>query len=296
MTAAPPAAVEARRVLSPEDATLLVGSRVPQQVATITAATVARDAQTGRPVFAYLPVDGVEELRAAVRQVPWTTTTFRTSSGSRNVSRTFGYRPRKPYMKGGEACSRAALSNDAPGSHRILEAWSSRLGDALRSVFPEIADADAATAAAVLPDWRFGEAEPWTSGVVNRTSTLPYHRDRNNFPVWSAMPVVRRHVSGGHLAIPEYGAVIECRDGHALFFPGYELVHGVTPLKVTREGGYRISVVYYSLRGLKDCFTAAAETAYGTARRTTRERDMASRIAKGDRGIPGRPARPRSGG
>src|SRR3546814_9621545 len=85
------------------------------------------------------------------------------------------------------------------------------------------------------------------------------------------MPVIRRAVSGGHLHIPEYGITVPCRDGYAVAFFGKRLVHGVTPLKKTSPDGYRISVVYYALQGLKDCHTFAEETAYARRRRPARE-------------------------
>jgi len=278
-------AVTVDRVIDPKAATAMVGAIVPAIPPNVDTATVARDSLTGEPIFAYLPVTGTAELRRAVLAMHWGQT-VRQETGLRNVSRTFGYRPRKA-MTGDEACSRAALARDAPDTHRVLTEWTAHLGAALREVLPEVDTAARDVIDHVLPDWRLGEAEPWTSGVVNKTSTLPYHRDGNNFAVWSAMPVVRRAVVGGHLHIPEYDITLACRDGWALFFPGYELVHGVTPIRVTRPDGYRISVVYYALRGMRDCFTAAVETAYGRRRRTERERDMAARIASGDRGIPG---------
>jgi hypothetical protein len=281
------ATVSVERRLDPSAATELVGASVPELEPTVSTATVARDASSGEPVYAYLPVAGVAELRRAVLETPWGET-FRAASGRRNISRTFGYRPRKPMMQGGEACARSALARDAPDTHRVLTEWTRHLGAVLRSVLPEVDQAARDTIDRVLPDWRLGEAEPWTSGVVNKTSTLPYHRDGFNFPVWSAMPVVRRSVTGGYLHIPEYDATIACRDGWALFFPGYELVHGVTPMRTTKPDGYRISVVYYALRGMKDCFTAALETEYGRKRRSDREREMAKRISAGDRSIPGK--------
>lgn len=98
----------------------------------------------------------------------------------------------------------------------------------------------------------------------------------------SLKPVLRRHVAGGHLRIPEYDATIGCRDGWAVFFAGYDLVHGVTPMQLTRPDGYRFSIVYYALKGMKDCFTAAVETRYARKRRTEREQSMAGRLAAGD--------------
>lgn len=277
--------VSVDRVIDSKAATEMVGAIVPAIAPNVDTATVARDSVTGEAMFAYLPVTGTAELRRAVLAMPWAHTT-RQDTGLSNVSRTFGYRARKA-MTGREACHLAALAVDAPVTYRVLTEWTAHLGAALRAVLPEVDAAAREVIDHVLPDWRLSEAEPWTSGVVNKTSTLPYHRDGNNFPVWSAMPVVRRAVDGGHLHIPEYDVTLACRDGWALFFPGYQLVHGVTPIRVTRPDGYRISVVYYALRGMQDCFAYAAETEYGRRRRTERERDMAARIASGDRGIPG---------
>jgi hypothetical protein len=118
----------------------------------------------------------------------------------------------------------------------------------------------------------------WTSGVINKSSQLPYHRDGFNYETWSAMPVVRRNMAGGYLNFVEYNAVVACRDGWVLFFPGYKYVHGVTPMESKGDDAYRYSIVYYALRGMKDCFTYAAETARGQIERTERETHMAKVI------------------
>jgi hypothetical protein len=202
-----PYPVMVRRALSADDATRLVGHHAQPHDPTVGAATIARDATTGAPVFAYLPVPGgVAELRAAVLATPW----HHTLRGS-----------------------------------RALVVWAGRLRAALRAALPEVADHDETQAQRVHPRWRLGASEPWSSAVVNRTVALPYHRDSYRLPVWSAMPILRRGMSGGHLHLPEYATTLPCRDGWAVFFPGYALVHGVTPMRPTREGGYRITVVYY---------------------------------------------------
>jgi hypothetical protein len=89
-------------------------------------------------------------------------------------------------------------------------------------------------------------------------------------------------MDGGYLSVPEYGLVCACRDGYAVFFPGHELVHGVTPMQTTAPDGYRYSVVYYALRGMKDCFTAAMETQHAKKKRTEREREMVRRHQSGE--------------
>lgn len=275
--------VAARRVLTPKQATELVGQAVPDLPATVTGETYAHDADTGELVYAYLPVGPVADLRHAVFEMKMSATIR--DYGTENVSRTFGYRPRRPRLSR-ENCGQNRSAAESPAAHVTLETWAERLAALFAEFHPVRAAADVATvSSAVLPDWRLGEL--WTSGVINKTSRLPYHRDRNNFPVWSAMPVLRRGVAGGHLHLPEYDATFACRDGWALFFAGYDLVHGVTPMRLTQADGYRYSVVFYALKGLKDCHTYAVETARARAKRTERERAMAARLAAGDRRIPG---------
>lgn len=80
---------------------------------------------------------------------------------------------------------------------------------------------------------------------------------------------------GGYLDIPEYNLVCACRDGYVSFFVGQQLVHGVTPMTPQAKDSYRYSVVYYALRGMKDCFTTAIEQKRAKATRSNREDNMA---------------------
>lgn len=269
------------RTLTREEATKIVGQQVPDLEPNVTSAVVVADATTRDPAFAYLPIGDVASLRRTVLDIPYTTLTTR-SSGWQNVSRTFGYAPRRPVY-GREGCEDTRLWSERPEGHAILLHYANVVRDRLFEIFPDIAETDRDTMAhsGVQEEWKLGETN-WTSGVVNKSSALPYHRDGFNFPVWTAMPVVRRHMKGGYLHIPEYNAVVASRDGWAVFFPGYELVHGVTPLHPTREDGYRYSVVYYALKGMKDCFTHAVEQDYALRKRTEREREMARKLAGRD--------------
>lgn len=276
-----PAVSHWKRTLTRDEASEIVGNRVPELEPNVTKPVVVADADTGEPAFAYLPVGDVGPLRRTVLDIPYTTLTTR-AAGWQNVSRTFGYAPRRPVY-GREGCEDTRLWTERPNGHSILLAYGERVRAQLSDVFPDIAARDRATMASsgVREEWRLGETN-WTSGVVNRSSSLPYHRDGFNFPVWTAMPVLRRHMKGGYLHIPEYDAIVASRDGWAVFFPGYELVHGVTPMTPTREGGYRYSVVYYALKGMKDCFTHAVEQDYALKKRTEREREMARKLTERD--------------
>lgn len=260
-----------QRVMSAEDATALVGTDVPALPATTTAPVVATD--DGTPVYAYLPLGDVSDLRAAVRRVE-IRETYRAASGRRNASRVFGWAPRKPVQRR-EACNATSFAKEQPAEQAALDAWAVRCLAVLRSIDPEVAERDEATMREVLPEWHMA-GTPWTSGVVNSNSQLPYHRDGFNFPTWSAMPVLRRGMDGGHLHIPEYGAVLPCRDGWGVFFCGQELVHGVTPMRRREPDGYRYSVVYYALRGMRSCAEFAEETRLARIARTERERRSAA--------------------
>lgn len=271
-----PPQVDVTRVMSVADATALVGSTVGTCQANITGAVVARDADTGETVFAYLPLE--RDLVALLRR---NIVGYRVAAVTRNAnystkSTTFGYSPRAAINRR-EGCQLSAFGRDESMRERALEHTAERLRWMMHDVDESIVDRDMGTLSVIKPDWFLGEQELWTSGVINQDSQLPYHRDSFNFPTWSAMPVLRRGMDGGYLHIPEYGAVIACRDGWAVFFPGHDLVHGVTPMHARTKDAYRYSIVYYALRGMKDCHTAAEETAYARRRRTEREIEMAAK-------------------
>jgi hypothetical protein len=144
---------------------------------------------------------------------------------------------------------------------------------------PAVAAAAELAIAPVRSEWRLtgGPGGLWTSGVVNRNSPMPYHRDGNNFPSWSAMPVVRTNVSGGYLHLPEYDLTVPCVDGSVVYLWGQRHVHGVTPLRrLPRVAAYRYTVVFYALRGMRNCAEFALEAAEGRRRRTVREESLAA--------------------
>lgn len=272
----------AQRVMTRKDADEWVGTEVPDVPPNVREPCIYTDAETGEPIFAYLPLDRpvVASLRKAVLRIKYGETK-RAGTGMNNLSRTFGMSPRKPLAQR-DSCRPYLLSQDDPEAHAVVCGTSYALMEQLQEVFPDIYSHDVATIKEVADEWRMAEDSLWTSGVINKTSVLPYHRDGFNFPTWSAMPVLRRNVTGGYLHIPEYDICCEARDGYSLYFCGYQLLHGVTPMTQTKKDGYRYSIVYYALRGMKDCFTYAVETARGQDKRTEREDNVAAAI-RGER-------------
>ena len=191
---------------------------------------------------------------------------------------TFGYLPKKPQALR-ESCGRSAFMRDAPSIEQVLDDLALDLAEQFPKLHAERATQDRETLEnSLLSEWRLGEKSLWTSGVINKTAALPYHRDGNNFDTWSAMPSIRRGIEGGHLHLPEYGLTLPISDGDVSWFLGKRLVHGVTKMK-RRKGArgepYRYTCVFYAVQGLSDCRTFAEETRLQAERRTEREKRMA---------------------
>lgn len=275
--------IELERVIGKKEAREFRGLLVPDIEANVTEAGIYIDAETKEPFLVYMPMpdDMVPELRHAVRNVKYSSSgVTRQQLGIENHSRTFGMAPRKPFQTR-EACRPTSLSFEQPVEHSVLVKTADRLSQIMREIAPDVYEKDKNETSAVSDEWRISEDSLWTSGVINKTSTLPYHYDGNNFDMWSAMPIIRRGTRGGALHIYEYNAVLDCRDGWVVFFPGYRLLHGVTPISHVAKDAYRYTVVYYCLRGMKDCFTYAVEQAVARKKRTEREVGLASAV-KGD--------------
>lgn len=233
---------------------------------------VVRDEATGDAMLyvGKFPPAALAAFRCAVREYPADITTR--MAGTHNNSRTFGYLARSVVFKR-NGCRTCGGAFAGPTAHAAICDAARLLSDLLIAALPERA-MDLERAAEIRPEWRIGG--PWTSGVVNFDSPLPYHCDANNMPCWSAMPVVRRGVRGGHLHVPALDLVIECRDGDVVFFPGYEFIHGVTPLRMKGDG-YRISAVYYTVAQMRLCGSVDEELERGRRLRSERETGLIAR-------------------
>ena len=241
-----------KRIMTDEEATNIVGTVVPYLEPNCKEAGIWIDDETEEPILAYLPMEEeVSYLRRSVLNIKYGVTK-RQSLGIENSSRTFGMAPRKVYQRR-ESCRPTTLAQDQPDEHAVLVAFAEKFGKMFKEFAPHLFERDAE--------------------VLNEAGF--------NFATWSAMPVIRRDMDGGLLHFPEYDMTCACRDGWVLFFPGYKYVHGVTPMKPRSKDGYRYSIVYYALRGMKDCFTFAVETAKGAENRTKREEHMAA-VLKGE--------------
>src|SRR3546814_19857088 len=92
-------------------------------------------------------------------------------------------------MMSQEGCVLTAFNRDYPSVAAFLAHYSEVLAAQVAQTFPEVEVAAKEAVAEVLPDWRLSASSAWTSGVINRESSMPYHRDGNNFEAWSVMQV-----------------------------------------------------------------------------------------------------------
>ena len=273
-----------KRVMTADDATELVGTIVPDVDPTEHAEGLWIDDETEEPIFACFPMtEEVDKLRASILNIRYQVGTTRQATGNRNISRTFGMAPRKITQRR-ESCRPTMLAVEQPDEHAVLIAFAEKFAKMFRDFAPDLYEQDQATMdnSGISNEWKMTDDALWTSGVVNKSSTLPYHRDGFNFQTWSAMPVIRRSMAGGYLHFPEYDFTFSARDGWVSFFPGYKYVHGVTPMSPKTADAYRYTVVYYALRGMKDCFTYAVETAKAKESRTSREIGIADDLKTGN--------------
>ena len=198
-------------------------------------------------------------------KAPWTDTQIVSQRGSARLSgikypnMTFGTVAPAPLRRR-YGCRYAGLHAQRPDLVALLadiyvDSWAQ-----FRTLLPAIAQQTMSSSeAAIHDDWRFCDT-PWTSGILNHTAALPYHRDSGNLPgTWSAMIMCKRGVTGGELHLPEYGVLLDVPDKSLCIFDGQAAWHGVTPFELRNAESYRFSAVMYAKQACRECGPAHAE-------------------------------------
>jgi len=100
--------------------------------------------------------------------------------------------------------------------------------------------------------WRFGRL--FTSSISNYNISAPFHRDAANLEGCVNIIIAKKYrADGGNTTVPDYGATVDSRDNSMLVYPAWKNVHGVTPIEIRMEGGYRNSLVFYPLKAFENC-------------------------------------------
>ena len=99
----------------------------------------------------------------------------------------------------------------------------------------------------VPPQWRFGNL--FTSSISNFNIAAQYHRDAANLKGCVNVIIAKRlNAKGGNTTIPDYGVTVDSQNDSILVYPAWRNIHGVTPISLIREDGYRNSLVFYPLK------------------------------------------------
>lgn len=166
-------------------------------------------------------------------------------SGIKNAHRVFGYTGMVPLRRRWGASS-SSFNAKWPSAAFVLEKLAEQCAAEFERVLPVEFARHADLVSHIDPGWLLASA-PWTSGVMNRTSAMPYHRDGGNVPgSWSAMLTLRRggHVEGGMLHVRDLGVFLRCGDAALTIFDGQRSTHGVSPFPP--DHGDRYSIVFYA--------------------------------------------------
>ena len=185
--------------------------------------------------------------------------------------------PRETIRK--DYCSSTALARQNPKYHTIITNFAETLSEYYKDTCPEIfSKHQAAVKEKIKDEWTI-VGTPFTSGIINKDNQLNYHYDRGNIKkVYSNMVAFKSGCEGGYLCMPEYGIALEIKDNSCTFFDGQEILHGVTPFEIIEQGGYRYTLVYYSLQQMWKCEDVNMEIARFRNRKTDREKTRLKRM------------------
>jgi hypothetical protein len=219
------------------------------------------DGDSGEVVAVHVvcATDLASDLAASLSQVAFddqvfsnVTTTARLS-GMAVTHRTFGYQP-PVAMRRRYGCSRSMFNREYPVAMDQLAQFCRVAEHVFRINAPDVHDSTARKVReSISPAWLIA-GTPWTSGIINKTVALPYHKDKSNITgSWSAMIACRRQVEGGLLHLADYGVYFAVPHGSITIFDGQSVVHGVTPMRMTHPGAFRYTAVTYAKNEMKKC-------------------------------------------
>jgi len=223
--------------------------------------------------------DLATDLAASLGQVKWddqvfanATTTSRLN-GMAVTHRTFGYQPPVP-MRRRYGCSRSQFNSEYPKAMEQIAQFCKVAEHVFRTHAHEVHDLTCGKVRDNIPPAWLIAGTPWSSGIINRTVSLPYHRDQANVTTsWSAMLVCRRQVEGGFLHLADYDTYFAVPHGSITIFDGQSVVHGVTPMKMLTPAGFRYSLVTYAKVGMRKCCPDPSQEARRAAIEATEAED-----------------------
>ncbi len=181
-------------------------------------------------------------------------------SGIRAANEYFGTTPPEPPKKR-YACRDGRLYVKHPEYRKMIDEISVTAWQYFQKQFPtQAAEHERIVREAIHPDWLIADT-PFTSGIVNDRSALPFHKDAGNLVgTWSMMLSLRANTEGGGLQIPELGLNLGIPNHSMTIFEGQRFWHGVTPLVYRKPDAYRFTLVWYVKQAIRQCACREKET------------------------------------
>lgn len=161
-------------------------------------------------------------------------------------------------------CNNTKFANEFPLQQGVVNQFSEELNAIYRSVFPTLHEGHLQRVSKggeseVRNEYKIGNT-PFTSTILNKDTALPCHKDESNLRgTMSVMLVLTESMIGGDLILPEYNLQLKMHDRTVVVFEGSAIAHGVTQMSPTSSGGYRYSMVNYTLSGMPDCLSLSQE-------------------------------------
>ncbi len=243
------------------------------------------DAATGEPALVVAKLGDPAGLRAQLQKLD-ASLAREFSKRARRAgfsyrSTVYGFGARNP-LRQRYGCAPCALNLERPPLAAELDGLADTSAAMLREAAPSCYRRQEEIIQPVRPEWRL-PGGLFTSGIINFTSSLPYHRDANNFRgSWSAMLCLRHGIRGGALHVPEYGVWLAVEDRSVTMFCGSDLWHAVTPLHPVKTvpDRYRYTIVQYAVAGMSACLSPDDELAHSRSARTKAEVRIAADLSR----------------
>lgn len=228
----------------------------------ITGPALGRDAD-GRFVFAQWSLGSRDSCAAATwladqfNRLPFRPGTR--MNGFAPTSHMFGFSA-PAAVRARYACTVSGFDKENPKVARALRLLIASIVPHVREVIPdEFAAFEDIVQDTIHSDYWLG-GTPYTSGVINKSSILPYHHDGTNVKDAISVQVnLRRDATGGALHLPEYDEWLANDNMTVVVFRGGSLLHGVTPIHLQSTDAYRYSIVFYAKRSCSRCGPLADE-------------------------------------
>ena len=240
------------------------------------------DKDTGEVVVVYVVAAETIATRLAsqLRHVVWDTDVYANVNTTTRLSGvavthvTFGYQPPAPLRRR-YACCRSQFNYLYPEATETLAEFCRVAEHVFRTQAKDVHDRTAQVVRDTIATPWLIAGTPWSSGIINQTASLPYHRDQANIPKsWSAMLGCRDAVSGGLLHLADYDCYLTVAHGSITIFDGQSVVHGVTPLIPTGPNPYRYTCVTYAKKAMCACAADPADEARRAALQATKDEDV----------------------